>query len=1777
MADRTMKTLRPAIACASVLVALLAIECQAEELKLHSFRKTQLSDQFFSEGANIGDFNHDGDMDIVSGPYWYAGPKFTERHEYYKPEPHDIKGYSKNFFAFTHDVNGDGWSDIIVLGFPGEESWWFANPQGKPGNWERHTTLKVTDNESPTFTDITGDEKPELVCSTDGQFGYAEIPKDDPTQLWKFHPITPKRGYQRFTHGMGVGDVNKDGRQDLLEKDGWWEQPAADSKDEFWKFHPVKFSDGGGSQMLVFDVDGDGDNDVVTSKAAHGYGLSWFENRGKGDKGGEEIRFKEHQFMGDKPEQNEFGVAFSQLHAVAIADMDHDGVPDIITGKRYWAHAEHDPGALEPAVLYWFRTVRDGKSKNGRPVRFIPYQIDMNSGVGTQVVVGDVNGDKWDDIVVGNKKGTFVFTHDVAEVDRRKFDAAQPMPLKAPAAAAPAAPATPAAPPAAKQESTKPEDGIAATAADGRKLNLDFEKGDLSDWSATGTAFKGQPVEGDTVHARLPDAVSGQKGKYWIGTYERNGDGPQGALTSIPFKVTHPFASFLVGGGAGGALRVEVVRADNDEVIFTAGGRAQEEMRTVAVDLKSVQGKDIYLRIIDHGSAGWAHINFDNFRFFDALPPTPAVIVRKGVEDEYPYAGQTADEAAKDMKLAPGFTVTASASEPDVKQPIAMALDDRGRLWVAEAYQYPVRAPEGQGKDRILIFEDTDGDGKFDKRKVFAENLNLVSGLEVGFGGVFVGAAPYLLFIPDKNGDDIPDGKPEVLLDGWAYEDTHETLNAFIWGPDGWLYGCHGVFTHSNVGKPGAPASKRQPITAGIWRYHPTKHEFEVFAEGTSNPWGVDFDDHGQAFCTACVIPHLYHVIQGGRYIRQAGPHTDPNTYEDIQTIADHRHYLGETAHGGNGRSGDVGGGHAHAGAMIYLGGAWPDEYRHKIFMNNIHGQRANTDVLERRGSGFVGHHGKDFLQTGDIASQMLNFRYGPDGQVYIIDWYDMNACHHTNVEGHDRSNGRVYKVSYGKPEHKDVDLKKLGDLELAELVLEKNDWYVRHSRRILQERAADGKLNAAARKRLSEIATTNPDETRRLRAMWALDVTGGLPADVTQKLLADKNEYVRGWAIQLAIDHENAELAELLPKFAEMAKSDPSPVVRLYLAAAMQRVPVKDRWEILQQLAAHGDDAKDQNLPLMYWYAAEPLAVADPERALKFALASEKTIPKLREFMLRRIGGLDANSGLAVLVGALNKSNDADEQLSIARGLRTALAGQRRVKAPAGWEAAYGKLSKSDHADLKAEVNALGVTFGDAAAMDALRTVVSSKDADAGARRDALRALLAAKDPKLPGTLQSLLADSGLREAALAGLALYDDPQTPAKVLAAYAQLSANEKRSALATLSSRVPYAAELLKAVAAKQIPSTDLSADLVRQLHNLKDESIDKTIGEVWGQVRSTPADKAALIASYRELIAKEPMENFDPSLGRAVYTKTCQQCHTLYGVGANIGPDLTGSNRSDVEYLLANIVDPSAVIAKEYRPTVIVTTDGRVITGIVSAENDKSVTLRTATETIVLPKGEIDERTLSETSMMPDDQLKQFTPMDVLSLFAYLRGKSQVPVLATKENTVNFFNGKDLTGWVGDKTLWSVENGEIVGRSKGLSHNTFLVSDFKGGDFKLSLEVKLVNDVGNSGVQFRSEALSGFDEMRGYQADIGPGWWGKLYEENGRALLWEKSGEEHLKKGEWNKYEIQAVGGHVRTWLNGQLCADYEDKAGKREGLFALQLHSGEPTEVRFRDLKLEVK
>ena len=507
--------------------------------------------------------------------------------------------------------------------------------------------------------------------------------------------------------------------------------------------------------------------------------------------------------------------------------------------------------------------------------------------------------------------------------------------------------------------------------------------------------------------------------------------------------------------------RVEIVTKDDGKVIHTGRGANVENMARSIVDLRKFAGREIYIRIVDDETGGWGHVNFDDFVFHNAEPKFCGAAAQRVVAmtaDDVKYAGLDPEAAAKAAILPDGFELKLFAAEPDIINPIAFSIDDRGRLWVVQSHTYPIRAKEGEGKDSIIVFEDTKGTGHFDKRTVFIEGLNLVSGIATGFGGVWVGAAPNLLFIPIADGDTPkPAGPPQVLLDGWGYQDTHETLNTLTWGPDGWLYGCHGVFTNSNVCKPGAPDSERTKINApGSGASIPTRQIFEVFGEGTSNSWGIDFDTNGQLFAEACVIPHLFHIVQGGRFNRQAGEHFEKHTYADIPTIADHRHYVGNAGpHAGNGKSDSVGGGHAHAGLMMYQGNSWPSQYNGQIFMGNIHGQRINMDIPVPSGSGFIGKHGADFINFDDRWSQVVNFLPDPDGSVYFIDWYDKQQCHTTNVADVDETSGRIFKLIYKNQPATNFYLTNKSDDELAALVTSPNEFQSRHARRLLQERAA--------------------------------------------------------------------------------------------------------------------------------------------------------------------------------------------------------------------------------------------------------------------------------------------------------------------------------------------------------------------------------------------------------------------------------------------------------------------------------------------------------------------------------------------------------------------------------------------------------------------------------------------------------------------------------------------------------------------------------------------------
>lgn len=556
----------------------------------------------------------------------------------------------------------------------------------------------------------------------------------------------------------------------------------------------------------------------------------------------------------------------------------------------------------------------------------------------------------------------------------------------------------------------------------------------------------------------------------------------------------------------------------------------------------------------------------------------------------------------------------------------------------------------------------------------------------------------------------------------------------------------------------------------------------------------------------------------------------------------------------------------------------------------------------------------------------------------------------------------------------------------------------------------------------------------------------------------------------------------------------------------------------------------------------------------------------------------------LGALVEVLKVSDDDAFRLDILKGIRDGLKGRTTVTMPKGWSEVSAKLSQSSNGDVRALAQMISITFGDPVALKSLRTVLADPKAEASARKDALESLLGAKDTGLPPVLFALLRDTALRGPALRALGSFEDPKTPAQILEVYPNLEVSERRDAINTLGARKSYAKDLLSALKSKTIPRADLTAAAARQLSDLGDPEISAWIEKEWGAVRPTPEARLREMADWKKFFLSN--NKGDVRKGRVVFAKTCMQCHTLFDAGGKVGPELTGANRQELDYLISNILDPSAVVGKDYQATTIRTKSDRVITGIVKAEDNNAVTLQTENDILIIPKGDIDARKLSEISMMPEGLLSNMTKDEARHLFAYLQSQSQVnfPDGFTLESIrpgqgEPLFNGKDLAGWEGDPAVWSVEAGELVGRGPQ-KRNHFIFHKSEQSDFRLIVEIKLVPDGGNSGIQIRSVPIEG-GEARGCQADVGAGWWGKLYEESARGILYPKKGQEFdggkfVKKDDWNVYEVVAVGFRIRTAINGHLCTDLEDDKIATKGRIGLQVHSGGPMEVRFRNFQLEL-
>jgi putative membrane-bound dehydrogenase-like protein len=981
----------------------------------------------------------------------------------------------------------------------------------------------------------------------------------------------------------------------------------------------------------------------------------------------------------------------------------------------------------------------------------------------------------------------------------------------------------------------------------------------------------------------------------------------------------------------------------------------------------------------------------------------------------------TPQESLAKLALPPGFKATVFAAEPDVQNPIGMAWDSRGRLWIAENYTYaePTKRFDLHLRDRILIFEDTDHDGHFDKRQVFTDDVQQLTSVEVGHGGVWALCPPQLLFFPDRDNDGVPDGPAQVMLDGFKIPTSnyHNLANGLHWGPDGWLYGRCGASAPGSIGKPGTPDAERLPLRGGIWRYHLSRQVAEVLTAGPMNAWGSDWNEHGELFSCNTVTGHLWHIFPGAHYDVAHTVDANQHVYQLIDMHADHWHFdVGKGwTNSRDGKANTYGGGHAHTGTMIYLADNWPDSYRGKLYMLNYFGRRANQEILQRSGSGYVGKHGTDCMFFGDGWFRGIDLGYGPDGGVYVLDWSDTGECHETT--GVHRTSGRIYKITYGQPKPPNVgDLSKLGISDLVKLHLHPNEWYARQARQQLAERASTGPDFETARTQLRSLFEQQTDPVKQLRVLCSLYVIGGADEAFLRAQLHHPDEHIRVWAVRFLSDlwpldtviserpvHAPTHVDQaLLDDFVQLAKSDPSNLAHLALASTLQRLPVSQRVELAAPLVARAANAQDHNLPLLIWYGLIPVGKEDPSSLAKLAAGCQ--LPLTRKFIARRLGE-DIESGPtpvnALLTQVLNKSPDF--QQDIVTGLSEALRGWSKAKKPAAWDALQSQVGKSTDAKLRDRVRDLSVLFGDGRALDEVKRVAFDDKVELAQRQAALETLIANKPADLRQICERLLAVRFLNSVAIRGLAQFDDPAIGDKLAKSYSQFHSLERDAVLDTLTSRPTFARALLKQMAAGKIPRQDVTPFYARRVRSFNDPALTAQLAKVWGEMRDSPSDKRKLITAWKAKLTPAVLAAGDKGNGRAVFNKTCSSCHVLYGYGDHTGLDLTGSGRNNLDFLLENVVDPSAVVNADFRMRIVVLNDGRTLNGVIVAKTDRTITLKSQTGTTAIDRNDIDDMQESKLSLMPEGLLESLPETQVRDLIAYLMYPSQVPLNAAPDH------------------------------------------------------------------------------------------------------------------------------------------------------------------------------
>jgi putative membrane-bound dehydrogenase-like protein len=974
-------------------------------------------------------------------------------------------------------------------------------------------------------------------------------------------------------------------------------------------------------------------------------------------------------------------------------------------------------------------------------------------------------------------------------------------------------------------------------------------------------------------------------------------------------------------------------------------------------------------------------------------------------QDKPPGPALSPLEAVKKMTVPDGFSVEIVAAEPDIVNPIAMTIDEQGRFWITESLEYPRNAP-GPGQDRVKVLTDTNGDGRADKFTLFLDGLNIPSGIAVGFGGVWIVNSPDLLFVPDANRDAVPDGPPQVVVTGFGRRDTHELANSLTWGPDGWLYGLNGIFNPAEVRYTESNPNYRPDhpgfdFNAAMFRIHPRTLEFQVFARGTSNPWGIAFNNDGEAFVSACVIDHLWHITETGYYRRQAGAYP-PFTWP-IESIVDYKHQKA-----------------AYCGIHYFDSDAYPEKYRRRLYMGNIHGNCINVDRLDRDGATYQGHGEADFLSANDAWFMPVVQKTGPDGSLYILDWYDRYHCYQDarrDPKGIDRLKGRLYRVRYQETPRKwGFDLGRLESDELVALLGSGNDYVRTTAQRLLQEQSSpDARLAL-----LELVGDRDKSLVHRRHAAFALAGMTDETADrewrrrIGEALRKSEDPTLKGWAIRQEMNDRllrDRMAGSLKERGHAYSDAELPPQQRVHAVIALAKLPTSSP-VVMEGLLHHLSRAADDPLiPHIVWRSLHPRLEEQGGELIRL-LQSE-----------RYLDGLVAAGLIPRVVDRLLSRRDPDftsvvSLLELARGMknRRAIVGEilgaisERVQTRQISGEALAELKQLISPDLRelvarglpAEANERGLyqdavflltSLKDEAGLGPARSMFAAEELPTAIRLAALKAVIAAGDSGVLAHVADLLAEPEdstveFRADVLASLAALNDETVAEVVLEHFDSLEAELQPRVAELLTQRLPWAKTLLAAIGNKQVPAGLLNLNQVQRLNERADKELKALVTKYWGTVRSVrdPA-RVQVISEVKQFLRSEPG---DAIKGTLVFKKVCGQCHKIYGEGVEVGPDITRNGRSSFDQLLSNVFDPSLVIGAAYQSRTVITTDGRILTGLPVEETDQRIVLTVqGGKREIIPRGEIELFKVNKLSMMPEQLEKQLKPDELADLFAYL--------------------------------------------------------------------------------------------------------------------------------------------------------------------------------------------